>query len=244
MSTTAIETTLLRIENISVFYDDAIALQDISLTAAAGSIVTIIGANGAGKTTLVNTIAGILRPRQGQIWLNGQDLTTIPPHHVCANGVAIVPEGRRLFSKLSVLDNLKMGHYSPHARSKANETLTWVFDTFPILAQRQKQLAGTLSGGEQQMLAIGRGLLAQPKLLLLDEPSLGLAPIIVANIFDVIKKINVESNVTILLVEQNAKKALETADKGYILNNGRIVQQGLPVELLADNNIQKAYLGI
>lgn len=235
---------MLRVEDLTVHYGEAVAIQEVSLTIEAGSIVTIIGANGAGKTTLVNTIAGILRPHAGRIMMDDLDLATLQPHHVCENGIAIVPEGRRLFSKLSVLDNLKMGYYSRHARGQAKETLAWVFDTFPILAQRQKQLAGTLSGGEQQMLAIGRGLLAQPKLLLLDEPSLGLAPVIVSEIFNVIHKINAESGVTILLVEQNAKKALAAADKGYILSNGRIVQEGLPAELSADNNIQKAYLGI
>ncbi|MBV7339248.1 ABC transporter ATP-binding protein [Chloroflexi bacterium TSY] len=235
---------MLRVENLTVYYDEAIALQDVSLTIESGTIVTIVGANGSGKTTLVNAIAGILRPRQGRILMHDLDLSTILTHQICANGIAVVPEGRRLFHKLSVLDNLKMGAYSPHAQPKANETLAWVFETFPILAQRQKQLAGTLSGGEQQMLAIGRSLLAQPQLLLLDEPSLGLAPLIVTEIFTIIRKINTESGVTILLVEQNVKKALEAADKGYILSNGRIVQEGLPTDLAADNSIQKAYLGI
>ncbi len=235
---------MLRVEHLSVSYGEAIAVEDVSISAAAGEIVTIIGANGAGKTTLVNTIAGILRPTTGRILLDEQDLAAIPAHQVCDQGVAIVPEGRRLFSKLSVLDNLKMGAYPRRGRAEAKEALGWIYSLFPILAERKSQLAGTLSGGEQQMLAIGRALLAQPKLLLLDEPSLGLAPIIVTNIFNVIKTINEESGVTILLVEQNVTRALEAASKGYILANGRIVQEGMPAELAADDSIQRAYLGM
>ncbi len=235
---------MLKIEQLFVSYGEAIALLDINLTIEAGSIVTIIGANGAGKTTLVNTIAGILPPRQGRIVLAGRDLTTVPPHQVCEHGVAIVPEGRRLFTKLTVLDNLKMGCYPKRARARAKQTLAWVYEMFPVLAERKNQLAGTLSGGEQQMVAISRALLAQPKLLLLDEPSQGLAPVIVKNIFEVIKQINQEVGMTILLVEQNAKKALATADKGYILCEGRIIKEGQPANLLADDSIRKAYLGV
>ncbi len=235
---------MLRVEDLSVSYGEAIALENIHIRAETGSIVTIIGANGAGKTTLVNAIAGILRPRSGHILLDEQDLAAIPAHQICDQGVAIVPEGRRLFQKLTVLDNLKMGYYPRRGRAKADETLEWVFTLFPILAERRKQLAGTLSGGEQQMVAIGRALLAQPELLLLDEPSLGLAPIIVTHIFDVIRTINQEAGVTILLVEQNVLRALELADRAYILANGRIVQEGDPKEMAADESIRRTYLGI
>lgn len=235
---------MLQIEGLSVSYGEAIALEDVWITVEPGTIVTIIGANGAGKTTLVNTIAGILRPRTGRILLEGRDLATVSAHEVCANGISIVPEGRRLFGKLTVLDNLKMGYYSRRDRSQAQEILDWIFDLFPNLRQRRKQLARTLSGGEQQMVAIGRALLAQPKLLLLDEPSLGLAPLIVTHIYDAIQSINKESGTTILLVEQNVIKALELATKAYVLSNGRVVQEGTPSELAADNSIQEAYLGV
>ena len=234
---------MLQVEQLAVSYGEAIALEDISITAEAGSVVSIIGANGAGKTTLVNTIAGILRPRAGRILLEGRDLATVAPHRISVQGVAIVPEGRRLFSKLSVLDNLLMGTYARRGQAPGPFTLEWILELFPVLGERRKQLAGTLSGGEQQMVAIGRALLAQPKLLLLDEPSLGLAPIVVASIFDVIRRINREAGVTILLVEQNVPRALELATKVYVLSNGRIVQEGRPEELAQDDRIRQAYLG-
>lgn len=235
---------MLQIDKLTVAYGEAVALREVSITVEAGRIVTLIGANGAGKTTLVNTIAGLLRPRHGRIRLGDIDLTTVPAHQVCSHGVALAPEGRRLFTNLTVLDNLRMGHYPPHARANAAATLDLVFTLFPILAQRRQQLAGTLSGGEQQMVAISRALLAQPKLLLLDEPSLGLAPIIVQQIFQVIKTIHQETGLTILLVEQNARKALAAADKAYILADGQIVQMGTPAEFAADDRIQRAYLGL
>lgn len=235
---------MLQVDKLTVAYGEAVALREVSITVAAGRIVTLIGANGAGKTTLVNTIAGLLRPRHGHIRLGDIDLTTVPAHQVCSHGVALAPEGRRLFTNLTVLDNLHMGHYAPHARANAAATLDLVFTLFPILAQRRKQLAGTLSGGEQQMVAISRALLAQPKLLLLDEPSLGLAPIIVQQIFQVIKTIRQETGLTILLVEQNAQRALAVADQAYILADGQIVQTGTPAEFAADDRIQRAYLGL
>lgn len=235
---------MFSVENLTVAYGEALALRDVHITVEAGSIVTIIGANGAGKTTLVNTIAGMLTPRAGRILLHGQDLSRVKPHQVCNHGIAIVPEGRRLLARLTVYDNLRIGSYPRHARSETKATLERVYGIFPRLAERKNQLAGTLSGGEQQMLAIGRALMARPRLLLLDEPSLGLAPIIVSSIFDVIKQINKEEAVTILLVEQNANMALETASKAYILSDGQIVREGLPQELLADNSVQQAYLGL
>lgn len=235
---------MFRTEDLTVAYGDAVALHDIAIEMGAGEIVGIIGANGAGKTTLVNTVAGILRPRAGRILLDGHDLAQISPHTVCDHGIAIVPEGRRLFTKLTVLDNLKMGGYPQHAREKAARTLNRIHTIFPRLAERQNQLAGTLSGGEQQMLAIGRALMAQPKLLLLDEPSLGLAPIIVKDIFRVIRQINSEEGVTILLVEQNVNEVLKIANRVYILSDGHIVREGLPDELAADDSIRRTYMGL
>lgn len=237
-------TDFFTVQNLYVNYGQASALRDVSITVQEGSVVTIIGTNGAGKTTLVNTIAGILRPLSGQITLQGQNLSAVMSHKVCDYGIAIVPEGRRLFTKLTVLDNLKMGAYPAHARAAEKETLEYVYHIFPRLAERKSQIAGTLSGGEQQMVAIGRGLMAKPKILLLDEPSLGLAPIIVQSIFRVIEQANRESGVTILLVEQNATKALEAANYAYVLSDGQIVRAGVPQELLADDSIKKAYLGL
>jgi branched-chain amino acid transport system ATP-binding protein len=235
---------MLKINDLTVAYGEAVAIRDIHIRVEAGQIVTIIGANGAGKTTLINTIAGILRPKQGEILLENQPLHQVPPHKVCNYGVALVPEGRRLFTKLSVLENLKMGAYPRHARREARQTLQWVYEVFPRLAERKRQMAGTLSGGEQQMLAIGRALMAKPRLLLLDEPSLGLAPIIVSNIFEVVQQINREKHVTIMMVEQNAVKALSIADYTYVIQEGHIVNEGVPDVLQADNSIQKAYLGL
>jgi branched-chain amino acid transport system ATP-binding protein len=235
---------MLKVETLDVSYGDAVALMNVNLYVERGTIVTLIGSNGAGKTTLVNTIAGMLRPKQGKILLEGNDLGVLPPHKVCEYGIAIVPEGRRLFTNLTVLDNLKLGAYSRHARQKAMQKLEEVYVLFPRLAERRTQIAGTLSGGEQQMVAIGRALLANPKLLLLDEPSLGLAPIVVSEIFKTIQLINKNSGVTILLVEQNANKALTISDKGYILQNGHIVKEGTSSELMTDVSVKNAYLGI
>jgi branched-chain amino acid transport system ATP-binding protein len=235
---------LLRIDSLHVTYGEASALRDVNIEVNQSQIVAIIGANGAGKTTLVNTIAGILQPRSGHIWLNDKDLSLVEPHHVCDYGIAIVPEGRRLFTKLTVMDNLNIGAYRQTANRQRSQSLDYVLSIFPRLAERRTQIAGTLSGGEQQMLAIGRALMARPSLLLLDEPSLGLAPIIVENIFNVIEQTNQDEATTILLVEQNATKALDIADYTYVLSDGQIVQEGPSETLSEDDRIQRAYLGL
>jgi branched-chain amino acid transport system ATP-binding protein len=234
---------LLEINNLNVAYGDAQALWNISLTVNEGESVTIIGPNGAGKTTLVNALAGIVPTGSGQIMLGGRDLTQLPAHQVCGLGIAVVPEGRRLFTQMSVRDNLDIGSYIPSARTHHNEMIEWVYAIFPRLKERARQLAGTLSGGEQQMVAIGRALRARPKLLLLDEPSLGLAPVIVDSIFEVLTEIN-KAGVSILMVEQNVSKALEFAARGYVLEQGRIVQAGAAKSLLGDAHIKQAYLGL
>lgn len=234
---------LLEISNLNVAYGDAQALWNISLAVYEGESVTIIGPNGAGKTTLVNALAGIIPARGGQILLDGRDLTQAPAYHVCGFGVAVVPEGRRLFPQMSVRDNLDIGSYIPSARARRAETIERVYTIFPRLKERARQLAGTLSGGEQQMVAIGRALMACPRLLLLDEPSLGLAPLIVDNIFAVLSEIN-KAGVSILMVEQNVSKALEFAARGYVLEQGRIVQAGAAETLLRDEHVKQAYLGL
>jgi branched-chain amino acid transport system ATP-binding protein len=234
---------LLEIGNLNVAYGDAQALWNISLTVHEGESVTIIGPNGAGKTTLVNALVGIVPAASGQIMLGGRDLTQLPAHQICGLGVAVVPEGRRLFTQMSVRDNLDIGSYIPGARAQHNQMIEWVYGIFPRLKERAQQLAGTLSGGEQQMVAIGRALMARPKLLLLDEPSLGLAPVIVDSIFEVLTEIN-KAGVSILMVEQNVSKALEFAARGYVLEQGRIVQAGAAEILLGDAHIKQAYLGL
>ncbi len=234
---------MLEVEGLSAGYGRAQALWDIHLTTGSGEIVAILGPNGAGKTTLVNTIMGIIRPWTGSILLDGVDLTSIPPHQVSAQGVALVPEGRRIFPKMSVAENLAVGAYGTEARQSHDETVAWVHEIFPRLSERSSQIAGTLSGGEQQMLAISRALMAKPRLLLLDEPSLGLAPIIVHSIFDVLRQINA-SGVSILLVEQNAAEALDLASRGYVLEEGRIVQEGAAADLEGDERLRRAYLGL
>jgi branched-chain amino acid transport system ATP-binding protein len=234
---------LLEIIDINVAYGDAQALWDISLSVDIGETVTIIGPNGAGKTTLVNALAGILPTRSGQILLDGHDLTQSLPHEVCSRGIAVVPEGRRLFPDMSVRDNLDMGSYIPEARPYYDEMIEQVYTIFPRLRERSRQLAGTLSGGEQQMAAIGRALMAKPKLLLMDEPSLGLAPVFVDTIFDVLAEIN-ESGVSILMVEQNVTKALSFASRGYVLEQGQILQQDSSEKLMQDEHVRQAYLGL
>ena len=234
---------LLEISNLNVAYGDAQALWNVSLVVNEGESVTIIGPNGAGKTTLVNALAGIIPARSGQMLLDGRDLTQTPAHRVCGLGVAVVPEGRRLFPSMSVRDNLDIGSYIPSARARRAETIERVYAIFPRLKERARQLAGTLSGGEQQMVAIGRALMACPRLLLLDEPSLGLAPLIVDNIFAVLTEIN-QAGVSILMVEQNVSKALEFAARGYVLEQGRIVQAGAAETLLRDEHVKQAYLGL
>jgi len=234
---------MLKVNKINVFYGDLHALWDLSFKVEKGEIVVIAGSNGAGKTTTLKTISGLLRPKSGSISFLGQRIDNIPSHHIVEMGISHVPEGRRLFSNLTVMENLKVGAYTPKAWEKRDDTLEWVFQLFPILKERKDQLAGTLSGGEQQMLAIGRGLMARPRLLMLDEPSLGLAPKIVLSIFKLIKDIN-EEGVTILLVEQNVRRALELADRGYVIETGRVVLEGEGKELLKSEYVKKAYLGL
>jgi branched-chain amino acid transport system ATP-binding protein len=233
---------MLEVLGLNVAYGVAQALWDVSLRVNHGEIVTIVGPNGAGKTTLVNSLAGIIPVRSGQIVLNGRDLRSFRPHQICGQGLAIVPEGRRIFPDMSVRDNLDLGAYASEARPHQAKSIERVYKIFPRLQERTGQLAGTLSGGEQQMLAIGRALMALPRLLLLDEPSLGLAPLLVDSIFEVLAEINA-AGVSILLVEQNVSKALDFASRGYVLEQGRIVQEGLVEELRHDNHVKQAYLG-
>lgn len=234
---------MLEIENLEVYYGDLQALWNVSLRVDAGEIVSIVGANGAGKTTLLKTISGLLHPRLGRLKFLGEQIENKSPAQIVEAGISHIPEGRKLFTTLTVLENLELGAYVPRARQKRKETLTYVFQLFPILEERKHQTAGTLSGGEQQMLAIGRGLMALPKLLMLDEPSLGLAPRVVKNMFEVIKEVN-QSGTTILLVEQNISHALGISTRGYVLQNGHIVLEGTGIELLQNIHVRKAYLGL
>jgi len=235
--------SFLSLDKVEVRYGDAIALFGISLEVPKAEIVSIVGANGAGKSTTIKTISGLLKPRRGQILFEGKRMNDIPAHAVVDLGIIQIPEGRQLFPYMTTLENLELGSYTPEARKKVAESLNRVFDLFPLLLERKDQLAGTLSGGEQQMLAVGRGLMALPKLLMLDEPSLGLAPIMVKSIFEAIAKIN-QSGTTILLVEQDVKKSLSLARRGYVMENGKITLQGEAKELLANEHLKKAYLGI
>jgi branched-chain amino acid transport system ATP-binding protein len=234
---------LLKANGINVFYGDLQVLWDVSFEIEAGEKVVIAGSNGSGKSTLLKTITGLLTPASGAIDFLGNQLLSISPFKIVELGVSMVPEGRWLFPKMSVRENLELGAYTPRARKDTKETMTWVFEFFPILKEREQQKAGTLSGGQQQMLAIGRGLMSKPKLLMMDEPSLGLAPIVVEKIFEVIQKINNEG-VTVLLVEQNVQHALAISDRGYVLENGRIAIQGTCKELLENDHIRKTYLGL
>jgi branched-chain amino acid transport system ATP-binding protein len=234
---------MLEVTGLVTGYGKARALHEISLRVESGEIVAILGPNGAGKTTLVNSIAGVLRPTFGSVTFDGSDLLALAPHQISSHGVALVPEGRRIFPKMTVADNLDIGAYGRDARAERDTSLAWVHQIFPRLAERHDQEAGTLSGGEQQMLAIGRALMSKPKLLLLDEPSLGLAPIIVQGIFDVLRDVH-EAGVSILLVEQNAVEALGLAGRGYVLEEGRIVGEDSAYTLLEDDRLRKAYLGL
>ena len=236
---------MIRIQNLNAYYGNIQALRGISRHVAEGEIVTLLGANGAGKTTLLNTICGLIKSRSGKVSFYDKDISTLAPEKIVKLGISQVPEGRQLFGDLTVLDNLILGSYLHYRKGKkaVYESLDSVFEIFPILKERQKQYAGTLSGGEQQMLAVGRALMSSPKLLLLDEPSMGLAPRIVSDIFKVITQLRNEQNTTILLVEQNAHVALDIADRGYILETGRIVLQGNSEELLENKEIKRAYLG-
>jgi branched-chain amino acid transport system ATP-binding protein len=234
---------MLEVQSIDVFYGDLQILWDVSFEVNEGEIVALVGANGSGKSTTLKTISGLLRPASGSIMFQDQHLNLIPANKIIEHGIAHVPEGRRLFPEMSVRENLIMGSLSPAAKAKRNETMEWVFGLFPRLREREKQLAGTLSGGEQQMVAVGRGLMALPKLIMFDEPSLGLAPILVADIFRIIRRINKEG-VTVLVTEQNTKQSLETSDRGYVLENGRVVLSGSGQELLNNEHVKQAYLGI
>lgn len=234
---------MLRLEHLNVSYGDIQVLWDVSLHVPEKSIVALLGPNGAGKSTTLKTVLGMMRPDRGRILFRDEDITAMPPHEIVNSGVYLVPEWRGTFSSLSVLENLELGAFAPHARPTRDNTLREVFDLFPILYERQSQNAGTLSGGERQMLAIGRALMARPQMLILDEPSLGLAPLIVENTFRIIQQIN-DAGVTMLIVEQNVHKALAAASYAYILEAGRIVGEGSSAELLSDQRIQDAYLGI
>jgi branched-chain amino acid transport system ATP-binding protein len=233
---------MLKIDNINVYYGAIHALKGISVTVAEGEIVTLIGANGAGKSTTLRTVSGLLKPKTGHIIFEGQEIAGTAAQSVVKLGISQVPEGRRIFANMSVLENLELGAYIRNDKSEIKKDMNTVFERFPRLAERKEQLAGTLSGGEQQMLAMGRALMSRPRLLLLDEPSMGLAPLLVKEIFKIIKEIN-ESGTTILLVEQNANMALSIAHKAYVLETGRITLSGTAQELSESEAVRKAYLG-
>ena len=233
--------SLLKVDDIHVYYGSIHAIKGVSFEVEEGEIVTLIGANGAGKSTTLNTVAGLLHPRTGTVEFHGKNMVGIPAHKIVRDGLALCPEGRRIFLQLSVQENLEMGAYTRPAGEIA-DSLAQVYDQFPRLKERYKQTAGTLSGGEQQMLAMGRALMSKPKLLMLDEPSMGLAPILVEQIFEIIENLN-KAGTTILLVEQNAQMALSVAHRGYVLETGRVVISGTGEELLRDDAVRKAYLG-
>jgi branched-chain amino acid transport system ATP-binding protein len=234
---------MLEVENIHTYYGNIHALKGVSLTVDKGEIVTLIGGNGAGKSTTLRTITGIMKPLEGQVRLDGEDLAPFRGHEIVYKGIAMVPEGRRIFARLTVAENLDMGAYSRNNKQEIAQDLERVYSLFPRLRERRSQIAGTLSGGEQQMLATGRALMARPRLLLMDEPSMGLAPVLVELIFDTIKRIN-EEGTTILLVEQNALMALSIANRGYVLQTGEIVLHDVAEKLQKNEMIQKAYLGM
>ena len=234
---------MLEVQNIDVFYGDLQVLWDVSFEVEEGEIVALVGANGSGKSTTLKAISGLLTPANGSIRFLDQRLDQIPANKIIEHGVAHVPEGRRLFPEMTVRENLIMGSLARQAKLKREETMEWIFGLFPRLREREKQMAGTLSGGEQQMLAVGRGLMALPKMIMFDEPSLGLAPILVAEIFNIIKRIKKEG-VTVLITEQNTKQTLEISDRGYVLENGRVVLSDTGQELLNNEHVKQAYLGI
>ena len=233
---------MLEVKDIEVHYGMIQALKGISFEVNEGEVIALIGANGAGKTTTLHTITGLLSPKKGSVLFEGQDITKVPAHKIVSLGMAHVPEGRRVFAELSVYQNLKMGAYTRKDKDEIAKTLEMVYKRFPRLEERKNQLAGTLSGGEQQMLAMGRALMSHPKIIVMDEPSMGLSPILVNEIFDIIKEVSA-SGTTVLLVEQNAKKALSIADRAYVLETGKIVLEGDAKELMNDDSIKKAYLG-
>jgi branched-chain amino acid transport system ATP-binding protein len=234
---------MLSLNQIQVAYGDVQVLWDVSINVQSRELAALVGANGAGKSTTLNTISAILRPRSGTIEFNGERIDHAPASRVVELGISQVPEGRRLFPEMTVLENLELGSFMAEAKRHRNETLDWVYGIFPRLRERRNQLAGTLSGGEQQMVAVGRGLMARPKLLMLDEPSLGLGPLLVQEVFKAVERVNGEG-VTILLVEQNVKHTLTIATRAYVLENGRITIEGMGADLLKNDHIKKAYLGI
>ena len=233
---------MLEIKDLEVFYGMIQAIKGVSFEVNEGEVIALIGANGAGKTTILHTITGLLTPKKGQVIFEGQDITKVPAHKIVSLGMAHVPEGRRVFSHLTVYQNLKMGAYTRKDKDEIEKTLETVYKRFPRLEERKNQIAGTLSGGEQQMLAMGRALMSHPRIILMDEPSMGLSPILVNEIFDIIQSVSA-SGTTVLLVEQNAKKALSIADRAYVLETGNIVMSGDAKELMNDDSIKKAYLG-
>ena len=233
---------MLEIKDLEVYYGMIQAIKGISFEVNEGEVIALIGANGAGKTTTLHTISGLIAPKKGSVIFEGKDITRTPAHRIVSCGMAHVPEGRRVFASLSVLQNLKLGAYTRSSREEIEESLRTVYARFPRLEERKNQLAGTLSGGEQQMLAMGRALMSRPRIILMDEPSMGLSPIFVNEIFDIIRQVSA-GGTTVLLVEQNAKKALSIADRGYVLETGRIVLEGEAEKLLNDESVKKAYLG-
>jgi branched-chain amino acid transport system ATP-binding protein len=235
--------SLLELRGVEVAYGDLPALRGVSVSVEEGETLSVVGANGAGKTTMLRAISGLMRPRAGQIFFDGERLDSLPSHAIVERGVVQVPEGRKIFPSLTVLENLELGSYVAAAKARRREGLEQVFGFFPRLKERERQAAGTMSGGEQQMLAIGRALMARPRVLMLDEPSLGLAPIIVKEIFRIIGEIN-RLGTTVLLVEQNTRQALALSRRGYVLENGRVVLEGSGAELLGNEHVKRAYLGM
>jgi branched-chain amino acid transport system ATP-binding protein len=235
---------MLKLNDINTYYGNIQALKGVTLEIDQGEIVTLIGANGAGKSTTLMSISGLVPPRSGEILFEGQSIYQMTPNEIVAHGICQVPEGRRIFPYLTVLENLDMGAFLRSDKAEISKDMDYALELFPILAERRHQAGGTLSGGEQQMLAISRALMARPRLLLLDEPSLGLAPLVVKRIFEIIKKINAEHNTTIFLVEQNANLALKVAHRGYVMENGRITMSDTAQNLLVNEEVRKAYLGI
>lgn len=234
--------SMLEIKDLEVYYGMIQAIKGVSFDVNEGEVIALIGANGAGKTTILHTITGLINAQKGSVWFEGKDITKVPAHKIVSMGMAHVLEGRRVFANLTVLQNLKMGAYTRKDKTEIEQTLDSIYKRFPRLMERQNQLAGTLSGGEQQMLAMGRALMSHPKIILMDEPSMGLSPIFVNEIFDIIKSVSA-SGTTVLLVEQNAKKALSIADRAYVLETGKIVLSGKASDLLNNDSIKKAYLG-
>ena len=233
---------MLEVKDLEVYYGVIQAIKGISFHVDKGEVIALIGANGAGKTTTLHTVTGLLSPKKGKVIFQGKDITKVPAHKIVSMGMAHVPEGRRVFAELSVYENLKMGAYTRTDKAEIEESLKSVYKRFPRLEERKNQMAGTLSGGEQQMLAMGRALMSKPSIILMDEPSMGLSPILVNGIFDIIRSVS-ESGTTVLLVEQNAKKALSIADRAYVLETGNITLEGNAKDLLEDDSIKKAYLG-